>query len=133
MRRPDFPSSSAVSAEAFVRLKKRLGTALSTLIFEAELRGKPITFIVECKREPRYLRQAANQLRDTLWEYPTAYPIVISPYISGSSAALLAGKRRGTRSCRKRVDRFEFGDKPSKNGSEFGREGLFHFGIDMGN
>lgn len=67
------------------------------LIFEAEIRGKPITFIVECKAqgEPRYLRQAADQLRDALPEYPTAYPIVIAPYISDSSAALLASKRVG--------------------------------------
>ena len=40
-------------------IEKALGRALSTLIFEAELRGKPVAFIVECKREPRYLRQAA--------------------------------------------------------------------------
>lgn len=67
------------------------------LIFEAEIRGKPITFIAECKTqgEPRYLRQAADQLRDALPKYPTAYPIVIAPYISDSSAALLANKRVG--------------------------------------
>src|ERR1041385_3701769 len=67
------------------------------LIVEAEIRGKPITFVVECKTqgEPRYLRQAADQLRDVLPEYPTAYPIIIAPYISDSSAALLASKRVG--------------------------------------
>jgi hypothetical protein len=67
------------------------------LIVEAEIRGKPITFVAECKTqgEPRYLRQAADQLRDVLPEYPTAYPIIIAPYISDSSAALLASKRVG--------------------------------------
>ena len=37
-------------------------------------RGKPIMIIGECKSqgEPRYLRQAAEQLRDFLPQYPTA-------------------------------------------------------------
>jgi hypothetical protein len=78
-------------------IEQEPGRGRLDLIVEAEIRGKPITFIAECKTqgEPRYLRQAADQLRDALPKYPTAYPIVIAPYISDSSAALLASKRVG--------------------------------------
>lgn len=67
------------------------------IVFEANVRGNPITFIAECKSqgEPRYIRQAAEQLREYQANYPAAYPIVIAPFITDSTAALLSSKKLG--------------------------------------
>ena len=53
-------------------------------LIEAEIRGRPITLIAEAKGqgEPRYIRQAADQLRDYLTRFPGAYPMVVSPFMS---------------------------------------------------
>lgn len=67
------------------------------IILDAEIRGKPIRFIAECKSqgEPRYIREAAEQLREYQAKYPAAYPIVIAPFITESTAELLNSKRVG--------------------------------------
>jgi hypothetical protein len=67
------------------------------LFIEAELRGKPITLLVEAKAqgEPRYIRQAADQLRELIGRFPGAYPIVVAPYISSQTAGLLQSKQIG--------------------------------------
>jgi len=65
------------------------------LLLQAEIRGTPITFIAEAKSvgEPRYVRQAADQLRDYAAQFPGAYPIVVSSFISPQTAEML--KSRG--------------------------------------
>jgi hypothetical protein len=67
------------------------------LVIQAEIRDKPITLIVEAKSqgEPRYIREAADQLRDYLSRFPGAYPIVLAPYISVQTANLLKSKAVG--------------------------------------
>lgn len=67
------------------------------IIFDAEIRGKPIRIIAECKSqgEPRYIREATEQLREYQAKYPAAYPIVIAPFITESTAELLNSKRVG--------------------------------------
>jgi len=63
----------------------------------AEIRGKPITIIAECKSqgEPRYVREAAEQLREYQANYPGAYPMMMAPFITESTAELLNAKRVG--------------------------------------
>jgi hypothetical protein len=67
------------------------------LVIQAEIRDKPINLIVQAKSqgEPRYIREAADRLRDCLSQFPGAYPIVIAPYISAQSANLLKSKEVG--------------------------------------
>ena len=67
------------------------------VLIEAEVRGQPITLIAEAKAqgEPRYIRAAADQLRDYLTRFPGAYPMVVSPFISAQSADLLKSKGVG--------------------------------------
>lgn len=67
------------------------------IVFTAEIRGKPITIIAECKSqgEPRYVREAAEQLREYQANYPGAYPMVMAPFITESTAELLNAKRVG--------------------------------------
>jgi hypothetical protein len=67
------------------------------VLIEADIRGKPITLIAEAKGqgEPRYIRQAADQVRDYLTRFPGAYPMVVSPFISAQSAELLKNKGIG--------------------------------------
>lgn len=67
------------------------------IIFDAEIRGKPIRIIGECKSqgEPRYIREAAEQLREYQVKYPGAYPMVIAPFITERTAELLNSKRVG--------------------------------------
>ena len=67
------------------------------VLVEADVRGQPITLIAEAKAqgEPRYIRQAADQIRDYLPRFPGAYPIVVSPFISAQSAELLKSKGVG--------------------------------------
>lgn len=61
------------------------------LLLQAEIRGTPITLIAEAKSvgEPRYVRQAADQLRDYAARFPGAYPIVVSSFISPQTAEML--------------------------------------------
>lgn len=65
------------------------------ILIQADIRGTPVTLIAEAKSqgEPRYIRQAADQLREYLAQFPGAYPIVISPFITAQTAELL--KNRG--------------------------------------
>ncbi len=67
------------------------------IVFETNIRGNPITFIAEWKSqgEPRYIRQAAEKLREYQAKYPAAYPIVIAPFITDSTADLLSSKKLG--------------------------------------
>jgi hypothetical protein len=67
------------------------------LVIQAEIRDKPIMLIVQAKSqgEPRYIREAADQLSDYLSQFAGAYPIVIAPYISTQSANLLKSKEVG--------------------------------------
>jgi hypothetical protein len=67
------------------------------VVFETTIRGKPIRFIAECKSqgEPRFMREAAEQLREYQADYPGAYPIIIAPFITDSTADLLISKKLG--------------------------------------
>jgi hypothetical protein len=67
------------------------------MVFQGEIRGKPITILIECKSqgEPRYIREAAEQLREYSANYPGAYPMVIAPFITESTAELLNSKGLG--------------------------------------
>jgi Transcriptional regulator, AbiEi antitoxin, Type IV TA system len=64
------------------------------LLIDVEIRGKQIKLVAEARAqgEPRYIRQAADQLRDFMAHYPGAYPIIIAPYISDPTADLLRRK-----------------------------------------
>jgi hypothetical protein len=67
------------------------------LLLQADIRGTPITFIAEAKSqgEPRYVRQAADQLREYAVQFPNAYPIVVSSFISPQTAEILKSKGIG--------------------------------------
>ncbi len=67
------------------------------LLLQAEIRGTPITLIAEAKSvgEPRYVRQAADQLRDYAARFPGAYPIVVSSFISPQTAEMLRSRGIG--------------------------------------
>ena len=67
------------------------------LLVQAEIRGNPITLIAEAKSqgEPRYVRQAADQLREYASQFPGAYPIVVSTFISPQTAEILRSKDIG--------------------------------------
>ena len=67
------------------------------LLIDAEIRGKQIRLVAEVRAqgEPRYVRQAVDQLRDLMAHYPGAYPIVVAPYISDPTADLLRRKEVG--------------------------------------
>ena len=77
--------------------RRQRGKAGPDIVMRSEVRGKPVTIIAEYKSqgEPRYLRQAADQLRDYLPKYPAAYPVIIAPYITESTATLLNSKGIG--------------------------------------
>src|SRR5258708_12340844 len=84
----DFLNNVGGTLKAFRREPVRPGP---DLLIDAVIRGKPITLVAEAKAqgEPRYIRQAADQLRDFMGRFPGAYPIVIAPYISGTTAQSL--------------------------------------------
>lgn len=87
-----------VSIGGSVRARQRQPSKMGPdLVIEADVRGKLVTIIAEYKSqgEPRYLRQAADQLREFLRQYPTAYPVILTPYLTEKSAALLDSKRVG--------------------------------------
>ncbi len=67
------------------------------LLLQAEIRGTRITLIAEAKSvgEPRYVRQAADQLRDYAARFPGAYPIVVSSFISPQTAEMLRSRGIG--------------------------------------
>ena len=67
------------------------------LLVRAEIRGNPITLIAEAKSqgEPRYIRQAADQLREYASQFPGAYPIVVSTFISPGTAEILRSRDIG--------------------------------------
>lgn len=67
------------------------------LLLQAEIRGTPITLIAEAKSqgEPRYVRQAADQLGDYAVRFPGAYPIVVSSFISPQTAEMLRSRGIG--------------------------------------
>jgi hypothetical protein len=67
------------------------------LLIKAELRGTPLTLIAEVKSqgEPRYVRQAADQLREYAARFPGAYPIVVSSFISPQTAEILKSRDIG--------------------------------------
>lgn len=67
------------------------------LLVQAEIRGTPITLIAEVKSqgEPRYVRQAADQLREYAARFPGAYPIVVSSFISPQTAEILRSRGIG--------------------------------------
>lgn len=67
------------------------------LLIDAEIRGKQIRLVAEARAqgEPRYIRLAADQLRDIMAHYPGAYPIIVAPYISDPTADLLRRKEVG--------------------------------------
>ena len=90
----DFLNNVGGTLKAFRREPVRPGP---DLLIDAVIRGKPITFVAEAKAqgEPRYIRQAADQLRDFMGRFPGAYPIVIAPYISGQTAELLRSREVG--------------------------------------
>ena len=54
------------------------------LLVRAEIRGNPITLIAEAKSqgEPRYIRQAADQLREYASQFPGALSIVVFYHVS---------------------------------------------------
>lgn len=90
----DFLNTVGGTLRSFRREPVRPGP---DLLIEAELRGKPITLLAEAKAqgEPRYIRQAADQLRDSMRRFPGAYPIIVAPYISSQTAELLQSKEIG--------------------------------------
>jgi hypothetical protein len=65
------------------------------LFIQADIRGTPLSLIAEAKLqgEPRYVRQAADQLKDYAAQFPGAYPIIVSRFISPQTAETL--RRRG--------------------------------------
>jgi hypothetical protein len=67
------------------------------VLIQAEIRGTPVTLIVEAKSqgEPRYIRQAADQVREDLRQFPGAYPMVVSNFISAQTAELLKSRDIG--------------------------------------
>ena len=67
------------------------------LVVQAEIRSAPITLIVEVKSqgEPRYVRQAADQLREYGTQFPGAYPIVVSNFISPQAEEILKAREIG--------------------------------------
>ena len=67
------------------------------LLVQADIRGTPITLIAEAKSqgEPRYVRQAADQLREYAGQFPGAYPIVVSSFISPQTADMLRSRGIG--------------------------------------
>lgn len=67
------------------------------LIVQADIRGTPIILIAEAKSqgEPRYVRQAADQLREYSARFPGAYPIVVSTFISPQTAEILKSRNIG--------------------------------------
>jgi hypothetical protein len=77
----------------------RRGAARSEpdIFIQAEIRGTPISLIAEVKSqgEPRYIRQAADQVREYLTRFPGAYPIVVTTFISAQTAGLLKGRDIG--------------------------------------
>ncbi len=60
-------------------------------ILKGNLKGRPVTFAVEWKGvgEPRYIRQAMDELRRFRQENPDVYPLLVVPYMS-QNAQLLA-------------------------------------------
>lgn len=78
-------------------IRKDQGRLGPDIYIQAEIRGEPITLIAEAKSqgEPRYIRQAADQVREYLSQFPGAYPIVVSNFISGQTADLLKNKEVG--------------------------------------
>ena len=67
------------------------------LLVQAEIRGTPVTLIAEAKSqgEPRYIRQAADQLREYAARFPKAYPIVVSSFLSPQTAEILRSRGIG--------------------------------------
>jgi Transcriptional regulator, AbiEi antitoxin, Type IV TA system len=100
-------ASSKVDVEAkFSDFLQSIGGSVESLeepsngpdfVFKTNIRGNPVTFIAECKAqgEPRYVRQGAEQLREYQAKYPAAYPIIIAPFITESTASLLSSKKVG--------------------------------------
>jgi hypothetical protein len=90
----DFLNNVGGTLKTFRREPARPGP---DLLIDAEIRGRPITLVAEAKAqgEPRYIRQAADQLRDFMGRFPGAYPIVVAPYISGQTAELLRSRGIG--------------------------------------
>ena len=77
--------------------KRQAGETGPDMVMDAEVRGIPIIILAEYKSqgEPRYLRQAADELRDYLPKFPTAYPVIMAPYITESAGDMLTSKRVG--------------------------------------
>jgi len=67
------------------------------LFIQADIRGTPLSLIAEAKSngEPRYVRQAADQLKDYAGQFPGAYPIVVSRFISPQTADILRSRGIG--------------------------------------
>jgi hypothetical protein len=67
------------------------------LLIKAEIRGTPLTLMAEAKSqgEPRYARQAADQLREYAARFPGAYPIMVSGFISPQTAEILKSRDIG--------------------------------------
>jgi hypothetical protein len=78
-------------------LQKGPSTPGPDLLVQADIRGTPITLIAEAKSqgEPRYVRQAADQLREYAGQFPGAYPIVVSNFISPQTAEILRSRSIG--------------------------------------
>jgi len=63
-----------------------------------QVKGKNLDFIVEAKKngEPRYARQAVNQLIRYLADSPNTYGVFIAPYISPEAAKICQQANIGT-------------------------------------
>ena len=101
----DFLNNVGGTLKAFTREPARPGP---DLLINAVIRGKPITLVAEAKAqgEPRYIRQAADQLRDFIGSFPGAYPIVVAPYVERIDRR--AATKQGSwllRPCRQCFDR----------------------------
>src|SRR5215470_708890 len=91
---PEFISRIGGNVQTIQREPTRPGP---DLFLRAQIRGTPITLIAEAKSkgEPRYIRQAVDQLREYIGRFPGAYPIVVSTFISPQTAEILKSRDIG--------------------------------------
>lgn len=94
---PRFREFVSMVGGTVLSISKSVSPAGPDIVVQAEIRNKPVKLIVEAKSqgEPRYIRSAADQLREFLTQFPDAYSVVLAPYISPQTANILKSKDVG--------------------------------------